>query len=139
MDKIPGNYAFRHITMALPTSLRSAYIASKIYNKLDQNNHLNYDPIIQDLFFHQYVKYYIDGLIDEKDFDDIVSDAAFHFTEFNQSKHFFLEVYLDNKFLQRKFKNIYHVEAIKDISKFKSWMVENFTKYYQKYHKDDIL
>jgi len=136
MDKIPESYAKKYINNALPSSLRYEQIIMNLYKKLDNNHHLQYNKITETYFFDQYVKYYVEGLTDEKDFEDIICDTAFHFTDLEKSKSFFLEVYLDNKFLQRKFKNHFNLDASSDLNKYKSWMVENFNKYYQKYHKD---
>lgn len=136
MDKISKHYAYKHISIALPLDYRSDSMIEKIYQKLDMYGHLSYHPINEYIFFHQYVKYYICGIFDDKDFDEIICDPAFHFTEFDKSKDFFLQVYFGNKFLQKKYKNTFNKNANQNVSDYEKWMIENFKKYYKIYHKD---
>jgi len=92
-------------------------------------------------FKEMYAKYYLHGLTDRKDFEDLVKDGAFHLNEFDNCKNFFIECYEKNHYLVKKFRDVNALNAFSNGQakiEYLEWLEENFKVYYDQYHKDPV-
>jgi hypothetical protein len=125
------NFVSRHIPTFKDVSQDSLlFIIHKVTRKMRKYNHSD----THDDFKYIYIKYYVDGHFSNSDFDEIIKDGAFHKFDFELCKSFFLEVYCDNSFLMKKFEsnNYNYFKNNQDYDKYNQWLVENFTKSYNK-------
>jgi hypothetical protein len=92
-------------------------------------------------FLTMYVQYYLAGYLDNREFDQIISDGTFHILEYEPSKNFFIEVYFGNYFLIKKFEqemSIYAFSNQESKTMYIDWLEENFKICYDQYHKDPV-
>jgi hypothetical protein len=88
---------------------------------------------------HLYIKYYLHGLTDRKDFDEIVEDGAFHLNGYDNCKNFFLECYEQNRYFFEIFQeNAFYSSPSRSKREFKGWLEKSFCQSYKKFHNIDL-
>ena len=114
---------------------RQFYLVDSICENLIRYKH---DKKCNDMK-HLYIKYYLHGLTDRKDFDEIIKDLAFHSNGYENCKNFFLECYEQNRYLYEVYReNGFYSFPSKSKRHFKNWLEKRFCESYKNFHNIDI-
>lgn len=109
------------------------YLINHICENLMKHKHDKKD----NYFKQMYAKYYLQGLTDRKDFEDLIKDGAFHLNGYENCKNFFIECYEKNHYLVRKYHNEISLNLSldeQDKIEYLQWLEENFKIRYDEYH-----